>query len=379
MEVFQGQAISGGVAIAATARLTVDRFGPTLHPERRRRAAAAELRGYYDSEPEPSQVILVMERLNPAMIGAPMVGLEVLGIAIVEDADTIDAPYPIVSGLGTPFLENVAEFDILVLDGDRGRVYVDADASVIARYQAPATRARVYFVDSAHLPARTSSSNVRIEVLATARTMDDVAAAMRSGADGVYLPQDNAVFGSYDEPQDTEHQTQTWAKLMDEVGALAIVLDQELERLSLSTLLRACAEGQVRLITPPWLAEDVRDQFADTEIFLQDGDEPFLWPLLVAGMPPLQSGDEIPEDFDEFAGIAILPAQLEDAEAAERVVFAAKRSCNPILLLCGEEDWAGVSGPDRAEFLAQVVELGVTQITAPADQIESIKEIIRTL
>ena len=188
MDIFQGQPISGGVAIAAAARLTFDRVGPALHPERRRRAAAAELRGFYEADPEPSQVILVTDRLTAGLVGAPMPGLEILGIASAEEAEPQTAPYPIVAGLGTPFLENISEFDILVLDGDRGRVYIDADASVIARYQAPATRARVYFVDSAHLPARTASGDVRIEVLAIANTLEDVALAMRAGADGVYLP-----------------------------------------------------------------------------------------------------------------------------------------------------------------------------------------------
>ncbi|BDI31852.1 hypothetical protein CCAX7_39030 [Capsulimonas corticalis] len=379
MEVFLGQPISGGVAIAAAARLTIDRFGPALHPERRRRAAAAELRGFYESDPEPSQVILVMDRLYPGVVGAPMVGLEVLGIAVAEDAEPFSAPYPIVSGLGTPFLENVNEFDILVLDGDRGRVYIDADASVIARYQKPASRARVYFVDSAHLPARTAYANIRVEVLAIARSLEDVSLAMRAGADGVYLPPDNTVFGTFDEPQNSEDQTQTWKTLLDEVGALAIVLDQELERLALSPMLRACAEGQIRLITPPWLAEDVRDQFADTEIFLQDGDEPFLRPLLVAGMPITQSADDIPDDFDDFAGVAIVPTQAEDLEAAERIVLAARRSSAPVMMLCADEDFQDASLADRAAFLDAAVALGVTALTGRPDEIESIKEIIRTL
>ena len=245
MTLFTGTGARPGVALAAAARLRVNYGVASFEPERLRRVAArlrafgVEIAGAgsrSSSSPTPCRPASRRRRPGwkwPASHSAP------------TRRRSRRRTVPTVIGLGDDFFDSVTEGEIVIVDGSRGRVYVGPDASVIARYQAPTRRARRIFLEGVHLPARTASDNRPVSVFAPAVSLDDVKRAMEAGADGLFLYVESALLGSDAHPMGAAEQSAALQLVMQMIGGLPLLLHVPPERLALTALSRASAEGPI--------------------------------------------------------------------------------------------------------------------------------------
>jgi len=272
MQIYQGQGLAPGVAIAAAARLE-ETFGmPQLAPERQRRMGETLLKAGLDL-PDPDQIIIVARRLPPGFLESAFPGLEVIGAALGDDLSLAPAPgCPVVAGAGDDLLSETSEGEIVIVDGDRGRVYVSPDAQTLARYQGPLRRARRFFLEPAHVEARRGGGGPAIPVLAAAADWDDVEAAMEAGADGVLIPQDAPIWVD-DDFLTASEQLLRLRGIGDITGGKTLYLQVPLERVALSALAQAAAWGPVHLVLETLaLAEEARAELdgLETELDAED-------------------------------------------------------------------------------------------------------------
>ena len=115
------------------------------------------------------------------------------------------------------------EDDIVIVDGDRGRVYVAPDAATVARYQAPFTLARRFFPGEAGIwPPVLLRTTASMAVLCYASTLAQAEAAMQRGADGLVVPENNNDFlGGDTLAQTAGEQAQLLADLAQMIGGQA--------------------------------------------------------------------------------------------------------------------------------------------------------------
>lgn len=272
MIIYHGQSLAPGVAIAAAARLE-ETFGvPQLAPERQRRMGETLLKARLDL-PDPDQIIIVARRLPPGFLQRSFPGLQVIGAALGDDLPLSPLPTcPVVAGTGDDLMAEVSEGDIVIVDGDRGRIYVAPDAQTLARYQGPVRRARRFFLEAVHVEARRGGSGPAIPVLAAAADWDDVREAMAAGADGVLIPQDGAIWADNDFLSASE-QLLRLRDLGDIMGGKTLFLQVPLERVALSALAQAAAWGPVHLVVDSLaLAGEARAELdgLETELDAED-------------------------------------------------------------------------------------------------------------
>ena len=86
---------------------------------------------------------------------------------------------------------SIEEGEIVIVDGDRGRFICPRMPPTLARYQTPTRLSRRFFIDSAHLPARTASDDRLVAVIADTPTLRAGEDAIDAGADGLWVPRDN--------------------------------------------------------------------------------------------------------------------------------------------------------------------------------------------
>ena len=373
METLHGTAAHPGVAIAAAARLH-DGFGaPTLAPDRLRRLGE-RLRSFGVEAPEPEQFILVADRIPPAFWLAPLPGVEVVGLAARDPAPLSPPPsVPAVLGLDAAALRGVEEGDILIVDGDRGRVYVAPDAATVARYQAPFTLARRFFLEGAHLPARTASDNRPIRVLCAARTRAGAEAAMAQGADGLVVPADNDFLGGEGVAQTAGEQAQALDDLARAIGGQPLHLDIPPERLALTALARGAARLPLRLVLrDPEERTELRARLDEVESALEEEDVLFGRVGLEAGVAPQGTDDDLPETLDGYEGLFVT-GPVRDA-SWERLLLAsgqARRAGKPITAILDGDWWP--------QALGDVLGMGFSQVVVPASAVADVKDAVRSL
>jgi len=372
MEILYGTAAHPGVAIAAAARLG-DEFGvPSLAPERRRRLGE-RLRAFGVEQPEPEQIILVAERLPPAFWLSPIPGLQIVGLAAQSQTPPSPPPaLPAVLGLGETLLHLIAEDDILIVDGDRGRVYVSPDAATVARYQAPLTLARRFFLEGAHLPARTASDDRPVSVLCSARTLAHAEAAMRAGADGLVVPARNDFLGADGLAQTAGEQAQALGDLARMIGGQPLFLDIPQERLALSALARGAANLPLHLVLrEPSERHELRARIDAIEEVLEDDDVLFGRVQLEAGLAAAEDGGEdLPETLDDCAGVFVTGG-LRGAHW-ERLLRAAGRASR-----LGLPVTAPLDGDWWPHVLGDALGMGFARVVVPAEAVADVKDAIR--
>ncbi len=272
MQIYHGQGLAPGVAIAAAARLE-ETFGmPQMDAERQRHMGETLLRAGLDL-PDPDQVIIIARRLPPGFLQSSFPGLEVVGAALGDDlAPSPTAVCPVVVGAGDDLLAETSEGDIVIVDGDRGRIYVAPDAQTLARYQGPGRRSRRFFLEPAHVEARRGGSGLAIPVLAAAADWDDIRAAIDAGADGVLIPAEGAIWQD-DNFLTSSEQLLRLRDIGEITGGKALFLQVPLERVALSALAQAAAWGPVHLVVDtPALAADARADLDGLEAELDNDD-----------------------------------------------------------------------------------------------------------
>lgn len=247
MQTYHGHSLAPGVAIAAAARLE-ETFGlPQLAPERQRHMGETLLRAGLDL-PDPDQVVIIAQRVPPGFLASPLPGLQIVGAALGSDMTLFNAlPCPAVAATGDDLLAETNEGDIVIVDGDRGRIYVSPDAQTLARYQGPGRRARRFFLEPVHVEARRGGEGPAIPILAAASDWDDVEAAMQAGADGILIPADGLIWQD-DQFLTASEQRLRLRALGDITGGKTLFLQVPLERVALSALAQAAAWGPVHLV-----------------------------------------------------------------------------------------------------------------------------------
>ena len=371
-DILHGIAARPGVAIAAAARLHDDFGAVSLAPERLRRLGE-RLRAYGAENPEPEQIILVADRIPPAFWLAPLPGIEIVGLAAASPAPLAPPPdLPAVLGLDGAALSAIEEDEIVIVDGDRGRVYVAPDAATVARYQSPFLSTRRFFLEGSHLPARTASDNRLIAVLCLARTLAEAEAAMASGADGLVVPEGNDFLGSETLAQTAGEQAQTLGDLARIIGGQPLTLDIPPERLALTALARGAARLPLHLVLRDWgdLA-DLQERIEEIEAALEADDTLFGRVKLDAGVGAADGGDDLPQTLDGFAGVFVT-GSLRDA-SWERLLVAsgqARHVGKAITVSLG--DW-------WPQALGDAVGMGFGRLIVPAAAVADVKDAIREM
>ena len=379
MEVFYGIAARPGVAIAAAARLHEDFGTPSLAPDRLRRLGE-RLRSFGTENPEPEQVILIADRIPPGFWLAPLPGLEIVGLASGEAAPLRPAPdLPVVLGLGSAALAVIEEDDILIVDGDRGRVYVAPDAATVARYQSPFLSTRRFFLEGAHLPARTASDNRPITILCAARTLAEAEAAMAGGADGLVVGADNDFLGGERVAQTAGEQAQTLGDLARIIGGQPLYLDIPAERLALTALARGAARLPLHLVLRDLSEQaDIQERIEEIEAALEEEDALFGRVKLEAGLSApddadvSDDGDALPETLDGFAGIFVTAPLAE--VSWERLLVASGQARH-----AGKPITASLDGDWWPQVLGDAVGMGFGQLVVPAAAVADVKDAVREL
>lgn len=364
MEVFHGIAAHPGVAIASAAKLR-DEFGaPMLDPARLRRLGK-RLMSFGVEAPETEQVVLVAPTVPPGFLSTLIPGLEVVGTA---SAAAASGAFPAVSGLSEAFFAVVAEDDLVIVDGNRGRVYVAPDAATVARYQAPFTLARRIFMDSAHIPARTASDNRIVTVFAPTPTRKAVDEAMEAGADGVVIPEDNDFLGAETLTQTAGEQLQILLEVAQTIGGQPLVLDIPAERLALSALSRAAAAGPLHVPLPdPNMRGELAERLSWVEAELEDRDMLF---GTVAWDVRFDIAAALPETLDGWAGVFV-PGDARAASTSRLLQLTAlARQANKPITLSLDGDW-------WPQFLSDALGFGFTRLVVPIAAVLDVKDAIR--
>lgn len=138
---------------------------------------------------EPPDVVVVA-RSAAELAGLSLPWGRVAGLVLEEEADP-PAAVPWVSGVAGAAAK-AEEAAIALVDGDRGIVHLDPEASVVAAHQAEAERldprGRLY-LGFEHQVARTLDGRA-VPVLARAQQPADAARAVAAGADGIVMLQE---------------------------------------------------------------------------------------------------------------------------------------------------------------------------------------------
>jgi hypothetical protein len=368
MSLFTGTGACPGVAIAAAARLKVEYGVASFDPARLRRIAA-RLRAFGVESPESEQVILVADTLPPGFAAASL-GLEVIGLALGTEHTLVPAPsLPAVIGLGDDFFESVAEDEIIIVDGSRGRVYISPDAMTVARYQAPARSARRIFLDSGHLAARTVTDGRAVAVFCPVETYGDIDTAMTAGADGIYLPSDSLLLGGSGDPMSAKGQRSTWEKIAPKIGGLPLLLAVPLEHLSLTALARGAAHGPVQLVvTDRPERDDISARLADVENSLDEKDITY-GTADFARMLTAESTLPTLSELEGFAGLFVPEDSAKAGMASLLPIASLARTAQRPLTFALDTDWR--------EHLPTALALGASRVTVPACDVEEAKEAIR--
>ena len=365
-DILHGIAARPGVAIAVAARLH-DEFGvPSLAPER--------LRSYGVENPEPEQIIIVADRIPPAFWLAPLPGIQVVGLAAAHTSLLVPPPnLPVVLGLDKAALDAIEEDDILIVDGDRGRVYVAPDAATVARYQSPFLSTRRFFLEGSHLPARTASDNRLITVLCSAQTLAEAEEAMASGGDGLVVPAGNDFLGSEALPQTAGEQAQMLGDLARIIGGQPLYLDIPPERLALTALARGAARLSLHLILRDWDERpDLQERIEEIEAALEQDDALFGRVKLEAGLDAAGDGNDLPESLDGFAGVFVTGSILD--ASWDRLLPAsgqARRAGKPITVALDGDWWPQV--------LSEAVGMGFSRLIVPTAAVADVKDAVREL
>jgi len=372
-DILHGVAARPGVAIAVAARLHDDFGVLSLAPERLRRLGE-RLRSYGTDNPEPEQIIVVADRIPAAFWLAPLPGVQVVGLAAASPSPFVPAPdMPAVLGLDEAALAAIEEDDILIVDGDRGRVYVAPDAATVARYQSPFLSTRRFFLEGSHLPARTASDNRLISVLCSARTLAEAEAAMASGADGLVIPAGNGFLGSESLPQTAGEQAQTLGDLARIIGGQPLTLDIPPERLALTALARGAARLPLHLVLRDWNEmADLQERIEEIEAALEEDDALFGRVKLEAGLDAAGDGADLPDLLDGFAGVFVTGSILD--ASWDRLLPAsgqARRAGKPVT--------AALDGDWWPHILGDAVGMGFSRLIVPAAAVADVKDAVREM
>lgn len=129
--------------------------------------------------------------------------------------------------VGTPgLLQNIADGDVLVIDGGAGIIIVNPDPSTLAAYQQKASQEaaeRKVLEGLKELPAVTLDGR-RVELAANIGTPRDVASALAQGAEGVGLYRTEFLFMDRSQMPTEDEQYEAYKAVAEDMGGRPIII-----------------------------------------------------------------------------------------------------------------------------------------------------------
>lgn len=187
MITLEGIARHPGIAIAVAAvvdaKSGINAVSPALLQE-----GISALRHGLLAQDYPQAVVACDSLAIGSSIRIP--GTTAIGIAAEAQTDVegLELEVPCVLG-AVGLLRSINEGDIVIVDGNRGVVYVDPEPGVLMHYQQAEeerhTREKV-FITSEHIPAQTQDGET-VHVYALIQGDDHVGEALENGADGLMV------------------------------------------------------------------------------------------------------------------------------------------------------------------------------------------------
>jgi hypothetical protein len=376
------------MVLASIAKVRFDFGIPTLTSQRLRSLGERlmnEEEGYVEAE----QVVLVADQFPTSLVASAIPGIEVVGVAVAGYVDepmlaAIDAllpapaddrrskgddSFPIVAGLGEAFVREANEYEIVLIDGNAGRVFVAPDAFVVSRFQSSTTRRR-YFLEGAHVAAKTASDNRVVSVYCRASSREDIEAGMQAGADGVYLTPDNELF-STEAFLGASAQLQILHEMMDRAGGLPLLLDLPSAAVAYSALLEAAAGAPVSIAVDDLESgAELASALEMTRTF-SDPDARLGEPKIL--LAPSAPGDAstLPDDLAHIDGILLRePWRAYDIEFIIPLISLARREGKPMIAWT-TEDWR--------DEIEDIVRFGVDGMIVAPSETADVKDAIREL
>ena len=391
MDVFEGYCVNKGMVLASVARVRFDFGIPSLTPQRLR-ALGERLAASEDGYVEIEQVVLAAEKLPISLVAMAIPGIEVVGLLIggylnddeIAALDTLlpsattgmggravkgEETFPVIGGLGDAFVRDIDEGEMVLADGNAGRVIVAPDAYVVSTFQSKTERKR-YFLEGEHIAAKTASDNRIVAVYAYVEGMDDIASGMEAGADGVYMAPSNTVI-SESTMLTTSEQVTTMHEVMDLAGGKPIILDVPSTAVAFSALVQGAAAAPVSMAANDLAgAKELVDALEMTRNF-SDPDAP-LGDVTVLLAPPAPGDvDAVPEDLDGIGGILLRdPWRDYDIAYILPLLSLARRTQCPVT--------AALTANWRDE-LEDIIGFGVNALISPPADTADVKDAIREL
>ncbi len=132
---------------------------------------------------------------------------------------------PAVVGAGEP-LRKIKNGDNLVIDGDAGKIVIDADKKSLIEFRERQEKFLKIKTDAeavSHQPAITTDGQ-QVEVVANIGSVDDVQPALLSGAEGVGLLRSEFLYLERQNLPSEEEQYQSYKTIADAFGELPVIL-----------------------------------------------------------------------------------------------------------------------------------------------------------
>lgn len=180
----------------------------------------------------PPGVIVVAEDLSPAEL-AQVTRRSIAGLVTESGSRTSHVTImarsleiPAVVGAGGGLVREIADGDLLIVDGHRGRVLVDPDPATVAEYRKrladlqALSRRLLRYVD---LPAETRDG-VSVRMLANVDLSAEIPDALRYGAEGIGLYRTEFLFMNRRDIPSEEEQIAAYREILEAVVPHAAVI-----------------------------------------------------------------------------------------------------------------------------------------------------------
>ncbi len=391
----RGEGLGSGMALGTAVIIQMREGLPILPdpPERVTRSLASH-RGM-----ERPEVILVAEDYRTALaLAGALPWAKVAGIATVGADTGATPPFPVVLNL-TGLLDIVQNDMLLLVDADRGVVFVDPNATALAQYTAEHSKIspkhRLY-LDEEHQPALTTDG-LRLQVAARIQRWEDIAVALQQGADALYLPMGNALL-TKNAGEDTLRRE--LFRLIDEASGKPLIVSDNYS-LSLPALLMAAAKADLTFAVPPQETMDglgfaeLQAEFREAESECYENDQVCAMPRIAADLGSVSGGEASHEDAQAFveslaahgATRLILSMTQETLTegalvALSPLLTAAQSSLLPAFASASPFSFNAFGQNDLENSLATALRLligaGATGLIVPAEETEATKTLVRS-
>ncbi len=240
MKTLEGIAKHSGAAIAIVAQVD-SKTGINGLPSSLLMEGISALRKGTASADYPEAILACDTLQFGATVRIP--GINLIGIAAESPADMeLELNIPCVIGV-VGLLQSVSEGDILIVDGNKGRLHIDPDPSTLIHYQHAEEQRNLrekVFISSEHIPARTQTGEV-VYVYAIVANQSQLTEALNSGADGILVDFRNV---------DTDPDALAAAVLREVAGKpISFVIEYGCEDV-LRAAMTYCTPGQLTLSAP---------------------------------------------------------------------------------------------------------------------------------